>query len=196
VDKTLQGVLANLLGVFFLLFLLFGVGGFFILHDLKKRAIPDDLKPTIAAFRSKCLVNDHPEKTLTRLMRPYALSYAGAIKEGKSYALFFDATSSHVVSAAEVKTLILVKSELIGHASFGRPEGLTGRVNTGRTYYRYGYYLWAFDLTNGKLGAYATLEDPPFKHEYRSGEPEHLGGSAFSAWADSVTDAQSVGGQR
>jgi hypothetical protein len=197
-DKTLQGVLANLLGVLFLLFLIFGVGGLFVIHDLKKRAIPGDLKPTIEVFRSKCSVQDRPDKTLGRLTRPYALSYAGGIREGQGYVPFFDATSTHVGSASEVKTLILVKSERIGQATFGTPDNLTGYVNPsmGRTYYRYRYHLWAFDLANGRLGAYITLEDPSFQSEYRSSEPQHLGGSAFAAWADSVTDAPSVGGQR
>lgn len=189
-DRTFK----NWLGTFALLFLIFAVGVVYVLSDAKHHAVPRGLYPTIEAYRSRCVANANTEASV-QLMRPYALVYVGGMNGDAGYRPIFDATSSSDVSAANITTLILIKEDLLEHASFGAPDRLTGHVNTGSTYYRYRYYLCGFDLKTGSLQAYTTLEDPFFKTEYRSNGPQHLGDSAFSKWADSVTDISIVNEQ-
>lgn len=147
--------------------------------------------PTIYDYAAKTLAKDSPDEHRVPLMRPYALVCLGC-----RIIDMIDFTSPPAKSATDIRTLIIVKEQEIGNASYGTPDSLTGYVPHANTYTRYGYFMWAFDLKTGTLQAYKSLQDPDFKPEYKDFEtPKHIDASAVYEWAQSVTDEPLVGGQ-
>lgn len=131
------------------------------------------LKPTIDGFRPKCVV---PADTVgVRLSRPYAFFYVDDYQS-------FD-NSQAKLGVSDIKTLILMRSEVTGQSEYQDAAGRT------RTAYSRQYDLWAFDMATGHLGAYTRLETalPPTVNSDKWMSLEDAG---WYEWADSITEAK------